>query len=159
MTVWTLRTNLSGESNSIEMIQRNFSNQFIEELIEYFKRTTMADVGVMLKKLKFLCVLLSLLICSSLIVNAQETENTQPQDVPQPGQLYAISAVLVDGNTGRVLYEKNGYEQRANASTTKIMTCILALENANLEDVVTASDNAAAQPASSWDAKRSKIHT
>lgn len=129
------------------MIQRNFSNQFIEELIEYFKRTTMADVCVMLKKLKFLCVLLSLLICSSLIVNAQETENTQPQDVPQPGQLYAISAVLMDGNTGRVLYEKNGYEQRANASTTKIMTCILALENANLEDVVTASDNAAAQPA------------
>ena len=42
-------------------------------------------------------------------------------------QLNAISACLIDATNGRVLYEKNGYEKRAVASTTKIMTCILAI--------------------------------
>lgn len=63
-----------------------------------------------------------------------------------PGQLYAQSAVLMDGDSGRVLFEKNGTEERAMASTTKIMTCILALENGNLRDTVTVSANAASQP-------------
>ena len=44
--------------------------------------------------------------------------------------LYATAAVLMDGDTGRVLYEKNGEQFLANASTTKIMTCILALDTA-----------------------------
>ncbi|MBQ8592584.1 MAG: D-alanyl-D-alanine carboxypeptidase [Lachnospiraceae bacterium] len=61
-------------------------------------------------------------------------------------QLYAKSAVLMDAQTGRVLYEKNGYEVLPMASTTKIMTCIVALENGNLEDVVTASSYAARMP-------------
>ena len=50
--------------------------------------------------------------------------------------LYARSAVLMDADSGRVLYEKNGYEHMPNASTTKIMTCILALEQGNLDDEV-----------------------
>lgn len=63
-----------------------------------------------------------------------------------PGELYALSAVLLDGDSGRVLYEKNGYEARPMASTTKIMTCILALENLDEETVVTVSSKAASQP-------------
>lgn len=46
----------------------------------------------------------------------------------QPDELYARSAVLMDADTGRILFEKNGREFMANASTTKILTCILALE-------------------------------
>lgn len=65
---------------------------------------------------------------------------------PKESELYARSAVLMDADSGRVLYEKNGYEQMPMASTTKIMTCILALEYGNLSDTVTASANAAAQP-------------
>ena len=42
-------------------------------------------------------------------------------------QLYAQSAVLMDSDNGRVLFEKNGSEKKPMASTTKIMTCILAL--------------------------------
>lgn len=60
--------------------------------------------------------------------------------------LYAGSAVLMDAMTGRVLYEKNGYEQMAMASTTKIMTCIIALEYGNLNEIVTASAYAASMP-------------
>ena len=60
--------------------------------------------------------------------------------------LYARSAVLMDADNGRVLYEKNGYEHMPNASTTKIMTCILALEQGNLEDEVEVSSYAASMP-------------
>lgn len=42
--------------------------------------------------------------------------------------LYARSALLMDASNGRVLYEENGYQIMPNASTTKIMTCILAIE-------------------------------
>lgn len=61
-------------------------------------------------------------------------------------KLYAQSAVLMDGDTGRVLYGKGQDILRPMASTTKIMTCILALELGNMEDLVTASDQAASQP-------------
>ncbi len=49
----------------------------------------------------------------------------------------ARGAVLMDGNTGRVLYEKEGDMPLAMASTTKIMTAVLVLEQADLSDTVT----------------------
>lgn len=60
--------------------------------------------------------------------------------------LYAKSAVLMDADSGRVLYERNGYEQMAMASTTKIMTLIVTLENASLDDTVAVSAYAASMP-------------
>lgn len=61
-------------------------------------------------------------------------------------ELYGKSALLMDTKSGRVLYEKNGYEMLPMASTTKIMTCIYTLEHGNLNDIVTISKNAAVQP-------------
>ena len=61
-------------------------------------------------------------------------------------ELYARSACLLDADTGRVLYMKNGTQQMPMASTTKLMTCILALELGNLEDVVVVSKRAQRQP-------------
>ena len=52
----------------------------------------------------------------------------------------------MDADSGRVLFEKNGYEQRPMASTTKIMTLIVTLENANLDEIVTVSQYAAGMP-------------
>lgn len=60
--------------------------------------------------------------------------------------LYAASAVLLDAETGRVLYGKNADAPMAMASTTKIMTCILVLENASPEETVTVSAYAAGMP-------------
>lgn len=60
--------------------------------------------------------------------------------------LYAMSAVLVDADTGRVLYGKNADTPMAMASTTKIMTCILVLEKGNLDDELTVSSYAASMP-------------
>lgn len=54
-------------------------------------------------------------------------------------------AILINANTGVVLYEKNADTKHANASTTKILTCILALEQCSLTETVTVSANAAAQ--------------
>ena len=73
------------------------------------------------------CVMI--LIVFPLRTNASEKTIT-------PESIHALSAVVLDGDTGRVLYEKEGNTKRANASTTKIMTCILALENAQENDVV-----------------------
>ena len=61
-------------------------------------------------------------------------------------QLHAQSAVLVDGETGRILYEKNANKKMAMASTTKIMTCLVALENSKPDDIVTISQYAASMP-------------
>ena len=51
--------------------------------------------------------------------------------------LLAASAVLVDAKTGRVLWAKNAHRRRQVASTTKIMTALLALRNLRPHDIVT----------------------
>ena len=63
-----------------------------------------------------------------------------------PDQLYARSAVLMDANNGRILFEKDGTEQLPMASTTKIMTLLITLENANPENTVTISSYASSMP-------------
>lgn len=73
------------------------------------------------------------------------SQSIQKAELP-PLKLYAHGAVLMDAASGRVLYSKNGEEQLPMASTTKIMTLILTLEQANLEDVVTVSSYAASMP-------------
>lgn len=60
--------------------------------------------------------------------------------------LYARSAVLMDADSGRILYGKNENEIMANASTTKILTCILALELGDMEAYVPVSSVAAKMP-------------
>lgn len=64
----------------------------------------------------------------------------------EPENLHAQSAVLMDAESGRVLFEKSGYDIKAMASTTKIMTCIVALENSDENLIVTFSENADSQP-------------
>lgn len=54
----------------------------------------------------------------------------------------AKSAIVIEAQTGKVLYEKNAEEQRYPASTTKMMTLITALEYGHLDDKVTASTRA-----------------
>lgn len=83
-----------------------------------------------------------------IISSLGKTFSSQAEEMPEElRNLYALSAVLMDAESGRVLEAKEGDVMRPMASTTKIMTCILALEEGNLEDVVTASAEAAKQPA------------
>lgn len=64
----------------------------------------------------------------------------------EPQNLYAQSAVLMDADSGRVLFGKDEKKIRPMASTTKIMTCILTLENMEEGQVVSVSDYAVGQP-------------
>lgn len=61
----------------------------------------------------------------------------------------AQSAMLLNGNTGDIVFEKDAYTQRPIASLTKVMTAILALEATELDDIVTISAEAAGQEPSS----------
>lgn len=67
-------------------------------------------------------------------------------ELPQVG---ARAAVLIETETGRVLFEKNADERLAIASTTKIMTALLAIENCSLDEIVTAGKNASGVPGTS----------
>lgn len=57
-------------------------------------------------------------------------------------KISAEAAILIDADTGNILYSKNHLEPRPPASLTKVMTAILAIEKGNLEDVVTISKKA-----------------
>ena len=52
------------------------------------------------------------------------------------------AALIMESSTGKVIYEKNGNEIKYPASTTKIMTAILAIENCDLDELATASEYA-----------------
>jgi len=79
--------------------------------------------GFTVKKIKYIVVLLIILLSSS-IVNGENI------------YLSGSSCILIDANTGRILFEKNPHVKMPMASTTKIMTALVALEYGNLEDEV-----------------------
>lgn len=74
------------------------------------------------------------------------SETAEEQSALDARKLHAQSAVLMDGDSGRILYRKNADMFRPMASTTKIMTCILALENGCGTDICEVSSAAASQP-------------
>ena len=85
----------------------------------------------------------------------RESQGVMQQDVEQIAKetqgntirsLSAVGAVLMDADSQRILYGKNENKVLAMASTTKIMTCIVALEHADLDEVVTVSSYAAKMP-------------
>lgn len=78
---------------------------------------------------------------------AQESEASQPVEMSlKDSELYSKSAALMDGGTKRVLYGKEESIPLANASTTKILTCIIALEAGVISDTTIATSRAVRQP-------------
>lgn len=63
-----------------------------------------------------------------------------PRDLSRPPVLSAKAAVLMDADTGQILWEKNGGLRRAPASTTKILTGLLFVEHTPPEDIITCLD-------------------
>lgn len=120
-----------------------------------------------MRKRKFVRGILTLLLlvqCVSVVVfehtyfGEYKTENKKEQEAKElnetvsgeiqdePENLYARSAVLIDADSGRILFGKNENTVRPMASTTKIMTCILTLEHMEEEQKATVSKLAAGQP-------------
>ena len=87
---------------------------------------------------RFIAVFLSaLILCGVLTVPAAALEDPA---------IRAKAALLVEAETGTILYDKNIHDELSIASTTKIMTCILVLENAKVEEEVSISAYAATMP-------------
>lgn len=61
---------------------------------------------------------------------------------PQGPQIGAEGAILMEANTGTILYAKNIDERLYPASTTKILTSLVAIENSQMDEMVTFSHNA-----------------
>lgn len=76
-------------------------------------------------------------------------ETFAPAGAPDPPVVTASSAVLMDVASGRVLFAKDANRQRAPASLTKVMTCLLALEAGGLDETVEVTDTAASVGGSS----------
>lgn len=75
--------------------------------------------------------IISILLCAAMLpVFSLRTRAETPS-------VSAASAILIEAETGAVLYEKNAHEQRAMASTTKIMTAILTIEAGDLDSEFT----------------------
>lgn len=78
---------------------------------------------------------------------------------PVPPTITASGAVLMDAKTGQILFEKNAYDQLPPASTTKIMTAILAIESNRLGEKATISAKAANTAGSSMYLEKGQIIT
>lgn len=87
-----------------------------------------------LKNITIIFILLTI-FCTSSVFSTGTVTYTNPTDITT----YSPCCLLMESKTGKVIYEKNGYEKMYPASTTKIMTAILALEHCELTDVATAS--------------------
>ncbi|MCM1123717.1 MAG: D-alanyl-D-alanine carboxypeptidase [Eubacterium sp.] len=95
-----------------------------------------------LNKAVAMVLAIALFSCSTAYVCAREGAQAEGDEL----QLYAQAAVLMDADSGRVLYGKNERDVLPMASTTKIMTCILALEYGNLDQIVEVSAYATSMP-------------
>lgn len=81
-------------------------------------------------------LLLFITLVTAFAVTPQDYSVATPENL-EAGHLYGSACILIDAETGRVLFEKNANERRYPASTTKIMTCILAIEEGPMGETVT----------------------
>lgn len=73
---------------------------------------------------------------------ALPVESNEIENWPKGPAIGAEAAIVMEANTGIILYSKNIHEQLYPASTTKILTCLIAAETSSLDEMVTFSQNA-----------------
>lgn len=92
---------------------------------------------------KIIAVLAFFAIITSFIFTSTSRVEADELEWPEAPELVSGAAILMDADTGAILYEKNAYERNYPASTTKILTGLLVAQNNALSDVVTFSSDAA----------------
>lgn len=132
---------------------------FIYHNYTFEERTMQKKISGFLLSLVFvLSVLLSPVTAGATETDASQETKPEPTEMeinyakpvdsnkidgwPKGPKVYAKSAIVMDVDTGAVLYAKNIDEALYPASITKIMTTMLAIENCSLDERVTFSDNA-----------------
>ena len=94
---------------------------------------------------KIIIVILIILLCGFIAPSYGEGD-WQPQDPPG---ISAQNAIMIEANSGEILYEKNADDKAYPASITKILTALLAIENGDLDKKVKISQNASGVEGSS----------
>lgn len=95
----------------------------------------------MRKKLIFILFIL-IFIFNINLCNATDANSNVVAIFNDDLQTYSEACLLMEASSGKILYEKNSTKKLFPASTTKIMTAILVLENCDLSDIATVSKNA-----------------
>lgn len=96
--------------------------------------------SIMKKMIKIWNMMLCMLVLMPLLqVHAKKSEDFWPK---QSEKITASAAILMDMDTGTILYKKNINKKYHPASITKILTTLVAIENSRMDEVVTFSSNA-----------------
>ncbi|ACB83651.1 D-alanyl-D-alanine carboxypeptidase family protein [Natranaerobius thermophilus] len=90
---------------------------------------------------KVIITLIFLLMINTFTVSDVTAKQLYPQEFETP-EIEAETAVLMEFESGKVLYDQEMHRQMHPASTTKIMTALLLIENASLREQVVVSENA-----------------
>lgn len=136
MSFWHLKNKYSGNK---KLVKNSCYNKYVSE------KTLVRLVN----KLVLFFSICMLIFSNTLVVNGVEgnqkieSSNGDSSKIGESPVVDSRIALIYDRASGRILYEKNGNKQTPMASTTKIMTAIVVLENANLTDVVTINSKAA----------------
>ena len=107
-----------------------------------------------IQKIAMLVILLLIFFPIFVLADDEEEEEYEQNEIQdlivesvsssvEEPKINARAAIIYDRTTKQIIWGKNENEKRAMASTTKIMTAIVVLENSNLSDVVTISKKAA----------------
>lgn len=100
-------------------------------------------------------ILLSTLLISSIFTSINFSK-VKASELPP---IYSEGAVLMDGRTGKILYSKNEHTQYEPASTTKVMTALVVLENVKLTDKVTVGENPPLVDGSAIGIQKGEVYT
>ena len=81
-------------------------------------------------------------VMAAVDLNAKyEVDTNKIQGWPQAADIASDTGILMDADTGTVLFDKGGDQQRYPASITKIMTLLVAVENSSMDEQVTFTEN------------------
>lgn len=96
---------------------------------------------------------------ASTVVAGSKITPAFPDGEPHPPVITSTAAILIDSDSGRVLYSRNANERLPMASTTKVMTAVVALESLELDAKVTISANVPATIGSSMGLQKGQVLT
>ena len=104
-----------------------------------------------MKKIIFIISIISILTFNTSIAYCYSESQFVSSNIEKTSKIYSSkipiinskNVIVIDRKTLLPLYEKNAYEKVAMASTTKILTCIIALETCSKDDIVIISKKAA----------------
>lgn len=109
----------------------------MRKVIKYTMHTTKKETAS--KYRRYICVILLAFIITNFPANTLSINTAYAANIPQ---IQSQAAILIDADTGQVLFEKNMHMKMYPASITKVISALIALEKGNLTDTITMSNNA-----------------